>query len=275
MLKIYTILFTTLLVCLYSPSLLHAQEESAGLRYFNLETGVSFPKYLDESISTLRYQGPASSSSGGFLLRNTRRIHQIDAFFDIGFLDNKTNGATITEYNATVNYSYQRYIKSIPISFLSGDLQWYAGGTFSGIWVLLDHNSFTNNSLNNSVYLTLNPSTTFLYDFELWNQKFTAHASAFIPILAFAVRPAYGSPKFEGFLDDPDEKPVSSFFESGQLVSLNKFFRLNTLYTLEYHLKNNNALRFRYMWDFYTFNETSRQVKAASHMFTIGTMFSF
>jgi hypothetical protein len=114
-----------------------------------------------------------------------------------------------------------------------------------------------------------------LYDFTLGNQKFTAHASAFIPILAFAVRPAYGSSKFEGFLDDADEKPVGSFFESGQLVPLNKFFRLNTLYTLEYHLKNNNALRIRYMWDFYTFNETSRTVKAASHMFTIGTMFSF
>ena len=268
--KIYTVLLTAFLACLCCSSSLHAQEEVAGLRFFNMEAGVSFPKYLDEAISTLRYQGPAFSSSGGFLLRNAKRIHQIDFFFDIGYLDNKANGATITEYNSVANYSYQRHIKT-----LSQDLHWYAGGTFSGIWALLDHSSFTNNSLNNSVYLTLNPSTTFLYDFALWNQKFTAHASAFIPILTFAVRPAYGSPKFEGFLDDPDEKPVSSFFESGQLVSLNKFFRLNTLYTLEYHLKNNNALRIRYMWDFYTFNQTSRTVKAASHMITIGTMFSF
>lgn len=273
--KIYTVFFAILLICLCSSVVLYAQDETAGVRYFNMETGVSFPKYLDEAISSLRYQGPASSSGGGFLFRNAQRIHQVDVFFDYGFLDNDANGATMTEYNTTINYSYQRFIKTVTLDFLPGELQWYAGGTFSGFWVLLDHASFTNNSLNSSVYFTLNPSTTFLYDFTLWNQKFTAHASAFLPLLSYAVRPAYGSNKFEGFLDDPDDKPVSSFFESGQVVSLNKFFRLNTLYTLEYHLKNNNALRLRYMWDFYTFNETARKAKAASHMFTIGTMFSF
>lgn len=273
--KMYTIFLATLLLSLYCSPSLQAQEEVPERRYFNMEAGVSFPKYLDEAISTLRYQGPAFSGGGGFLLRNNRRIEQIDFLFDFGFLDNEANGATITEYNSTLNYTYQRYIKPLSLDLLPGDLQWYAGGTISSFWALLDHSSFTNNSLNSSVYITLNPSTTFLYDFALWNQKFTAHASAFIPVLAFVVRPAYGSPKFEGFLDDSDDKPVSSFFESGQLVSLNKFFRLNTLYTLEYHLKNNNALRLRYMWDFYTFSQTSRTVKAASHMFTIGTMFSF
>ena len=86
------------------------------------------------------------------------------------------------------------------------------GGTFSSFWVLLEHGSFTNNSFNNSVYLTLNPSTTFLYDFNLWNRKFTASASAFLPIMAFVVRPAYGSPKFEGYLDNPDDKSIGPVF---------------------------------------------------------------
>jgi len=271
--KPYTFLIITLLCCLSFPSL--AQEEPTNMRYFNMEAGVSFPKYLDEAISSLRYQGPAFTGSAGFLLRNQKRIEQLDFFFDAGFLDNKANGASMTEYNSTLNYGYQRHIKTLSPNFLPGELQWYVGGTFSGIYLFLDHSSYSNNAFNNSVYLSLNPSTTFLYDFDLWNRKFTAHASAFFPILTFALRPAYGSPKFEGYLDDSDEKPVASFFESGQLVTLNKFFRLNTLYTLEYHLKNNNALRIRYMWDFYTFNETSRSVKAGSHTITIGTMFSF
>lgn len=275
MLKIYLISLVNMAICLSLPFYAQAQEETSNLRYFNLEAGGSWPKYQDEAISTLRYKGPAFSGGGGFLFRNEQRFHQIDVLFDMGFLSNDANGASMTEYNTTINYSYQRHIKDLSLNFLPEDLQWYVGGTFSSFWVLLDHSSFTNNSFNNSVYLTLNPSTTLLYDFGLWNRKFTASASAFLPILAFAVRPAYGSPKFEGFLDDPDEKPVGSFFESGKLVTINKFFRLNTLYTLEYHLKNNNALRIRYMWDFYTYHETSRTVKAGTHMITFGTMFSF
>ncbi len=250
-----------------------AQSDSVAVgRYFTPEAGVSLSKFLDQSFSSLRYQGPVFSGGAGFIFRKPQNFHQVDFLFDYGFLNNDRNNASLTQYQFSGNYTFNKYLRNVHFN-LPIDVHWYVGGTLGGLWMLSNHDSFSNNAVINSFYLSLSPSSSLFYNFNLWNSDFTAHVSAFLPLITFAVRPAFGTPRFSGDLDDAHD--LRGFLESGKIVSLNKFFRFNASYDLEYHLKNQNALRLRYMWNFYSFKQDDRLVQGASHTLTFSTMFGF
>ncbi|MEQ9440708.1 MAG: hypothetical protein RIG62_16780 [Cyclobacteriaceae bacterium] len=241
-------------------------------RSFNLMAGYTLPKFFDKSASPLRYQGHALSVAGGFHFRkDSSTLHHIDVRFDYGQLSAFAfEFADVNYFRTEVNYSYQKRLKNI----WQNHLQWYVGGSLNALWILWDFDSYTNNSINNSLYVSLSPATSLAYPFTLWNRRFQAGYSAYLPLLTFAVRPSYGTTRLPGFLDDERDEPVAQFFESGQLTSFNKFFRFSNTFSLEYLLSNNNRLRLSYEWNYLRYSEP-RLVKAASHNIVIGTMFNF
>lgn len=247
-----------------------AQELPIKDRFFNLGFGYTLAKFIDHSTSSLRYNGPAVSAVGGFHFRKPNRLHYLDFRFDYGDLANVTNFATVDYFRFEGNYAFKKYIKS----FWSDRIRWYGGGSVNGLWILWIHNNFANNAYHNSVFTSVSPNMSFIYDFEIFKRQFKAEAAVFIPILSFAVRPSYGSSSFSGFLDSEREDWFNQVLESGKVVSFNQFFRYSNTFSLEYFLKNSNRLKLSYEWNFLYYSEP-RIVKAASHNITFSTMFNF
>ncbi len=246
-----------------------AQEK---FRSFNIGFGYTLPKFFDQSFSSLRYQGHAASVAGGLHFRkDSSTLEHIDLRFDYGQMSAFAfEFADVNSFRIEGNYSYKKRIKDL----WQDRLQWFVGGSINTLYTLWDFSSFSNNSFNTSLYISLSPATSLVYPFKLWNRQFRATYSAYLPLLTFAVRPSYGTTRLPGFLDNEREEPVAQFFESGSITSLNKFFRYSNTWSLEYFLSNRNRLRLSYEWNYVRYSEP-RLVQAASHNIVIGTMFNF
>ena len=266
----YILIALLLFTCTLST---FAQEKSAKTRYVNLGVGYSIPKFLDNSFSTRRYQGRAGSVNAGvyWATPDTTVHHHFTVRFDYGLMSAFAfEFADVNAFRFEGNYQYERYAGS----FLNNRVRWYAGGAFNSLWTLWQFENFSNNSLDNSFYFSLSPTTSLEYPFELWKRKFRVTWSAFLPLLTVAVRPSYGTTRFSGFLDDDRDEGVQQFLESTQIVTLNRYFRYSNTLALEYYLKNNNRLRLGYTWNYQRYDEP-RLVQSASHNISISTMFNF
>ena len=249
----------------------YGQEEEKALHFFNLGGGYTRPVSYDASFSTLVYRGMAATAVAQYHRRKPTFLDHLDLRFDYGELSNETSFGTAVYYRAEVNYSYQHYLKNI----WQDRLRWYVGGSLNSLYTLLQYQEFNNNSFNNSAYVSLSPQTSLVYDFNLWNRDFRAQFSAYLPLLTYAMRPSYGSSNFFGFLDDERDDTVRQLLESGQLTSLNKFFRYSNTFSLEYPLKKNpNRLRLSYEWNYIRYSEP-RLLQMATHNITFATMFNF
>lgn len=250
----------------------HAQEVTDRLsgNYFNLGAGYTVSKFLDNSFSTLIYAGNAAAVTGGLHFNRPTQYHHVDVRFDYGEASNITNFGTVESIRFEGNYTYNKYIRS----FCDDRIRWFAGGSVNGLWQLWIFNNFTNNAYDNSIYVSVSPNTSLAYDFRLFNRNFSAGFSAFLPLLTFAVRPSYGASSFSGFLDRENDKLISKIFDSGNLTSLNKFFRYSNTFSLDYAISNGNRLRLSYTWNIVRYSEP-RMVTAASHNISLSTMFNF
>ena len=242
-------------------------------RHFKLGVGGSLPTFLDESFSALRYRGYAASVTTGLVWArpDTTARHVAHVRFDYGQMSAFSFAlADLNSFRLETNYTYEQQIKPL----WKDRLRWYVGGSFNGLWTLWQFQNFSNNAFNNSFYFSLSPQTTLEYPFRLWKRSFQVSYSAFLPLLTFAVRPAYGTTRLPEFLDEERDEPTQQFLGSGRLTSLNRFFRYSNTIALEYALRNTNRLRLSYTWNFVRYDEP-RLVQSASHNVTIATLFNF
>jgi len=245
-----------------------AQDDNKASHFLNIGAGFTRPVAYDKSFSTIVYDGMAATGLAQYHRRKPSFLDHLDLRFDYGELSNETSFGVAVYYRAEVNYSYQRYIKT----FWKDRIRWYVGGSFNNLYTLLQYRDFNNNSFNNGAYISLSPQTSLVYDFTVFGRDFRAQASAFIPLLTFAMRPAYGSSNFFGFLDDQRDDTFQQLLESGQLTSLNRFFRYSNTFSLEYPLKKNpNRLRLSYEWNYLRYTEP-RLIQTATHTIAFSTM---
>ena len=242
-------------------------------RHFILGVGGTVPKFLDESSSALRYQGYAASVTSGLVWNrpDTTARHLAHVRFDYGQMSAfDITSPTLNSFRLETNYAYERQMRPL----WKERLRWYVGGSVNGLWTLWQFQNFSNNAFNNSFYFSLSPQTTIEYPFRLWRRSFQVSYSAFLPLLTFALRPAYGTTRLPEFLDEERDEPVRQFLGSGRFTSLNRFFRYSNTIALEYALRNTNRLRLSYTWNFVRYDEP-RLVQSASHNITIAAMFNF
>ncbi|MFP4092764.1 MAG: hypothetical protein ACLFUB_17015 [Cyclobacteriaceae bacterium] len=249
-----------------------AQEEKPPVQhFFNLGGGYTAPTSYDRSFSSLVYQGHAASVATQYHRRTEKLLNHLDLRFDIGELTNETSFATVNYYRVDGNFSYEKKLKSL----WQDRIDWYAGASFNAIWTLFQYEDFSNNSFNNSVYASLSPHTSLTYAFTLFRRDFMVIGSAYLPVLTLAMRPAYGSSNFFGFLDDQRDDTFRQLLESSTLTSLHQFFRYSNTFALEYKLKKNpNRLRLAYEWNYMRYSEP-RLSQTASHNIIFSTMFNF
>jgi hypothetical protein len=228
--------------------------------------GASYQQVLDQRISPLRYNGPQATVYGQVLLPTEKVAHEWYARFDVGLLGNGANNTEITAFRTDISYFYW-----LNLNEWKG-LQLQAGAGLTAYWSLLDVDVYTNNAFNNSVYSSINPGVKLGKEWTLFKRSFLLEGRFFIPLISFAVRPAYGSTTLEGFINnETDEGGFSRYLNSGDFTTVFRHFRFNALYSLTYPLESGNALQLHYNWDFYSFDRPQR-VQAGTHLLAFGLL---
>jgi len=94
-----------------------------------------------------------------------------------------------------------------------------------------------------------------------------------MPVMASVIRHDYSYINPSGFLNH-SYNSLQSTLKSIEFSSLKRFFGLNSELSAECRLRNNNALRITYRWEYFGHDNPNR-LKSAVHGLKLQTIFNF
>lgn len=274
----YLWVFFTTLIIIIGVHRAHGQEvksDSIQLpdRFFQFTPGYAFQQGRDEGMSPLIYSGHHFSGLVGIEKTKNKQFNQLELTAMFGRLRAKSQPEALRSsalaLRAQLDYCHERFLRS----WLDEDLKFYLGGSWNNLLHVIWHQRYLNNSLNYAFSSSLGPSARFEYRISLKQRKFRIRAQLQLPVVAFNLRPAYASSLPEGYIAQ-DRSDVRAFFDSGELQTLNKFFRLRNLLQVHYELPNNNEVMLGYRWDYYSMQH-EHLVQMAVHQILLGWRFHF
>lgn len=138
--------------------------------------------------------------------------------------------------------------------------------------------SFDNNFITYEVVNSIGLTGIAKYRFLLFRRQWQINYDLNLPLVNWMIRPSFTGPYPEGFLrdgdfDDNGYVDVEDVLRSGNIVTMNKFFRWNQDIKLTYYLKKNlNALTLNYNWDFYRAEAHAKTALFASQGLQFGLL---
>lgn len=245
-----------------SPKLNSYFQTSAGFSYFNLR---------DQATSPLLYSGLSFVSQLKLNFVSEKMRHGFEFSFVYGNLNpySSISSANLENLRGEINHYYVRKIKQFNLVHLNV----FAGASINIRGGFRNHSRFTNNSFSFDQTNSLNLNLLAELPFNLFRREFLLSYHSFIPVYAFIVRPSFASSVPEGFTEQSGNN-ISDYLSSGFHATLNKYFRWNNSFELQYIIRNNNRIRLSYSWDYYKI-EGLKTMESASHYILFGTMFSF
>jgi hypothetical protein len=236
-------------------------------------SGASYFYLRDVGMSPLIYKGYNFSGNVNFNIEGKKFRHYTKLNFHNGGLKtlrHPQNSSKLSNLRGEADFYYTRKFHEIKQHHLG----FFGGLNFNVLGNMRMHNRFGNNAYNYDFVSSLNINFQTEYDFNLFKRKFKLTYIAFTPFAAFVVRPFFASSIPSGFLEDFENEKFKSAIKSGYLTSFNNFRRFNNQFELCYYLKNQNALKIIYAWDYYQIEKT-HQVKLARHSLLFGLNFKF
>lgn len=247
--------------------------DTVAQRFLLFSPGYAMQHGRDEGMSPLTYRGSHFHGTIGVEKRKKDNLNALHFSAAIGKMQ-AYNAPITTRPSALalrlqMDYSYQRRIGI----WLDDQLAVYVGASWNNLLHVLWHRQYVNNSLNYIFSSAIGPSGQVDYQFKIKSKQFRIHAQLQIPLLAFNMRPAYASSLPEGYIAQ-DRSNVRAFFDSGKLVTLNRFFRLRNTLGVAHPLRNGNELFLNYCWDYYS-SSTMHRTQLAVHQISLGWRFRF
>ncbi|SDK38557.1 hypothetical protein SAMN05421823_102608 [Catalinimonas alkaloidigena] len=233
-------------------------------------------------MSPLRYRGLNFSAQGGYYKESDRVLQHLETYFYYGEVSPNVYKFDINgiaqHLRGDLNYTYLRRLHASastgPESQPSEKrYRWWVGGTWSTLATYRYHYLYSNNAYNWDVLTNLNLTAQVDRPLRFLRRDFHLAWRAFVPVVGWAARPYFTSSVGEGFLGE-DKSHLSAALASGKVVSLNRFFRLNSQWSLTYPIAGGNALRLTYVWDYYTY-ASQQPVAVAGHALLFSTLFRF
>jgi hypothetical protein len=262
--------FSLVAFLLFLPEAGYAGDEN---RYFYLGGGWAYAGVRDGGLSPLYYDGNHMSVSSGFWKRSDRVMSSLDISFLYGKISPAINPeltvAEMRNYNSEINFSHLR----LAGNFLNENIKLFLGGSATASSAYHKHNLFVNSSQTNYSINTININSRLSYFFRSSKRPYLLDFQLYFPVAAFIIRPDHAYIKPAGFMDHTTGT-LQSVINSMEILTVDRYFGLNSKVAFEYPLKNNNALRFVYKWEFYE-HHNRNQLQSAMHGLFLQTMFNF
>lgn len=247
--------------------------DTVAQRFLLFSPGYAMQRGRDEGMSPLTYRGSQFHGTIGIEKQKKGILNALYLSASFGRM-RAYNAPPVIRPSALalrlqMDYSYQRRVGM----WLDDKLAVYVGASWNNLLNVLWHQHYVNNSLNYIFSSAIGPSGQVDYHFKIKSKSFRVHAQLQIPVLAFNIRPAYASSIPEGFIAQ-ERSNIRAFFDSGKLVTLNRFFRLKNTLGIAHPLRNGNELFLNYCWDYYSSN-TMHRTQLAAHQILLGWRFRF
>jgi hypothetical protein len=238
-------------------------------RYFLFGAGITSQSFYDEAVSRVRYGKTGLAPLLGHIKTKGNRYSQL--LIEPSFLSLNTKRSDslrpmkistvrlVTDYQQL--YTVPRWDKYNVM----------VGGHASLVAAYKEAPQLDNSAIVYDYALSLGVSGRASTPLRLLNHDCVLSYQLSLPLIAHIARPMYLN-RIE-FLD-PDNNFVNDIFANSRIVTLNKYFRLNSQLAVTYKLRTGNALRLGYHWDFYRMKDINR-VFAAEHLVAFTFMFSY
>ena len=230
--------------------------------------GYAYLANQDDAMSPLLYSGSSVFAVVGLNKISPDLKHHLLGTFSYGRMQ-PTTGYMATSIRYSVNYT--------PLWKIYGDSSTlplvYAGGGLNTFQTMKFNSHYTNNSFYSDFVTSIGPAGMITYPFQLLKHKTTAELSLQLPVFSWIVRPGYATTGLPGSLESEDSY-FKDFITSGKLKTINKYQQLISKVGLTWYLKNGNAIKFGYIFDFYHFNDLN-ELSFMNHALWLATSFNF
>jgi hypothetical protein len=250
-----------------------AFSETGKNRHFNLGGGWAWSGIRDEGLSPLYYSGNHVYAESGIRSISNTRLLRSDIGFSTGIISPGINPElTDSHMRNFIFRSNIAYLRHTGKAYNDG-FAVFLGGSMGNELTYYRHSQFINNSVTVYSVNTVNIDSQVTYRFAHNRRNYLVTLRTYLPVLSFIVRPDFAYIMPSGFLDH-NSGNLKSLLTSIEVSTLNRFYGLNSSLSFEYILKNNNALRIQYTWQFSDHINQNR-LTTAMHGIMLQTMFNF
>lgn len=229
------------------------------LHYVSLGTGLTYRDFFDEAISLLPYAGTGVSGHLGFRRESPKTINAFSlegsSFKLKGPHSSDLIPMKIGTTNLRLEYSHLRKWKNWKAWQL-------AVGGYTGLLTNVKLAYQLDNSAivyDNLIQLGMGASAT--REMKMLKRQVQIQWQANLPLLFHTMRPPYLN-RIE-FID-PESNILADAWQAGKITTWGKSFRLQSILSLSYPLKNGNQFRLQYNWEMYTIH-LGKRVAAGEH----------
>ena len=250
----------------------NARIENAKNLFLQFGFGGSLFNVRDKSTSPLIYSGSMVSGNIGLYYFSDRSYYSIDECFSYGNLGTRN-------YPEIENSRADSYNNFFQVNFLwrlnhfkSKYYRYYLGTHLDLISNFRNNQKFNNANLNYEIMMGIGPSFCVYHQFQLRdlkNRTMAVTATLNIPLLIPVLRPQYNV--VGDFVAGKHQVEISNT----QLKFINKLFAPNLNLQMYYFLRNKNALKISYFWNFYRYDPGFNAVNAVNSTLTFSFLYRF
>jgi hypothetical protein len=218
----------------------------------------------DKKFSALFFSGINAGAAIAIKYKHGNAEHNIKACYAKGNLrTNNLSKAIVNQSILNIDYAnlYPVYTSKnnlLKLKFGSGLQFTHTKRTYK---------EFINLNQSFETVLSIGPVVQTAYNFTGVLTGFSISNHFVIPLAGVMSQPAYAANVAEG--QEPNKTPgISSFFKTGQAVSLNKFFAIKNSLAIEKVFNRKHTIAVKYNWMYYKIN-TNRIVLQANHQLGI------
>jgi hypothetical protein len=251
-------------------------ERSDRSNYILFSGQIGKQKTIDEGVSPLLYKGLIFGGGLGYKSEKRNRIWDIKGSFLYGFQYSSTrfNTGVLTAYNIDID---GRYLFNVDYESVLPFQAYFGLQAMHSMRLRLNEKMF-NAALGYDIITALGISTELKksikvpgFNINLWRWKYTYHphkvtfdTNIDLPLLFLYLRPTYVV--IENFVDGRTE-PYD--FERSESSSIGDIIHITVNTGINYHLRNQNIIRFGYIWQYYKIDPEYSPVQGAQHLFQL------
>jgi len=254
-----------LLLLLFS-TFLFSQDEKKGKHYFHIDYGLNHQSILEQRFSSLPLHFTGFNTRLAYSWENEKSLQSVTTDFSKTTTKGKVS-LFFNVLNPELRYTNWRLRKDKNIHFGG---YWDAGTVLqfpSGNWA-------GDNEISYTIWSSLGLSALYRKEIQLFNRPFLIKGEASFPLFTYLIRPAYGFPYSENFLQDGifDFKRTGLggyIIKSGKLRTVNAFqnVKLNSSLALPLTAKQ-HQIGLHYQWSF-LYAKGEKSISYAQHHLTL------